>query len=58
VDNDDTNYDAEFVFKIFQEIDQGLYTNVHFSHANVVMVSKEHYEALANAYEVQHQSAN
>jgi hypothetical protein len=42
-------YTAEFVFKTFTDIDQGHYHNAHFSHANVVIVSKEHYYRLVDA---------
>jgi hypothetical protein len=44
------DYTPEFLFKTFREIDQGLYTNAHFSHSNVVMVSKEHYDVLCDAH--------
>lgn len=44
-------YTSKFVFDIFKDIDQGRYHNAHFSHANVVMVSKEHYAALIEAWE-------
>ena len=43
------NFSSEFVYKLFQEIDRGDYHNAHFSSANVVMTSKEHYSALADA---------
>ena len=45
------HYTPEFLFKVFQEIDQGLYTNAKFSHSNVVMVSKEHYGVLCDTAE-------
>ena len=40
----------ESVYSIFQEVDKGLYTNVQFSDANVVMVTKEHYAALQDSW--------
>lgn len=43
------HFSPEFVYKTFQDIDRGEYTNAHFSNANVVMVSKEHYAALVDA---------
>jgi hypothetical protein len=41
----------ESLFEIFMHIDAGHYTNAHFSDSNVVMVSKEHYDALVEAFE-------
>jgi hypothetical protein len=41
----------ESVFKTFQHIDAGYYTNARFSGTNVVMVSKEHYDLLVEAFE-------
>lgn len=51
-------YTPEFVHKVFQDIDQGLYTNAHFSNSNVVMVSKDHYDALCDAWEKLHENEN
>ena len=48
----------KFVYEVFQEIDQGLYTNAHFSNSNVVMVSKDHYDALCDAWEKLHENEN
>lgn len=45
------NSAAEEVFKTFCDIDQGLYTNASFSHANVVLVSKELYYTLLDSHE-------
>lgn len=40
----------ESVYSVFREIDEGLYTNASFSDANVIMVTKEHYAALEDAW--------
>lgn len=45
-------HSPESVYKTFQEIAAGHYTNAHFSHADVVMVSKEHYAMLCTAWEL------
>jgi DNA-binding PucR family transcriptional regulator len=47
----DEQYTPEFVYETFQQISQGLYTNAQFSHANVVMISREHYDVLQDAWE-------
>lgn len=44
-------YTPEFVYETFQQISQGLYTNAQFSQANVVMISREHYDVLQDAWE-------
>ena len=49
--NEQNNYDAEFVYKTFQDIDAGLYTNAIFSHANVVMLSREYFSILQDAHD-------
>ena len=51
-------YTPDFVYEVFQEIDQGLYTNEHFSKSNVVLVSKDHYDALCDAWEKLHENEN
>lgn len=45
-----SQYTPEFVYKTFQDIDAGLYTNAAFSHANVVMLSREYFSILEDAY--------
>lgn len=45
------NHTSESVYKTFLDIDHGLYTNAIFSNANVVMLSKESFDALMDAWE-------
>lgn len=46
-----SDYSPEFVYKTFQDIDAGLYTNAAFSHANVVMLSREYFSILQDAHD-------
>jgi len=41
---------ADSIIEEFNRVDSGQVTNVHFSHANVVMCSKEHYAALMDCF--------
>ena len=45
------SHDMEDVYEEFKRIDQGVMTNVSFSHANVVMISKELYATYGDAVE-------
>lgn len=47
--NDKLAHDAETVLECFSDIDAGKLHHCVFSHANVVMVSKDHYAALQDA---------
>lgn len=44
------------VLQTFSDIDKGIYTNASFSHANVVMVSKDHYASLLDSAVMQQQA--
>lgn len=50
-DKQNEKHSPESVYRTFMDIDNGLFTNASFSHANVVMVSRELYATLGDAYD-------
>ena len=51
-----TQHTPESVYKIFQEINQGLCSNAIFSGTEVVMLSREYFDVLTDMWEEMQQN--